>query len=404
MVEGRGTSLVAGGGGDQWRDGELSLRQLYLTFRAGLPLILIVALVCAVAAFFVAGAGGNRFVSRATVTVTPPPVGSSSLSGLELSVPSGLDFDTYRAMAFDTELVEALAALHGVTGAELLGRMALTSRAAASQVRGHLTVEHAVTGSDAGITASAAAAIANEWADLTTQSVAAFMTAPIDTALEAVSAETAARKAEFDAASQAWSEFLGVDQRRALNEDLDALAELGNAQRARSAELGSLVAAANARFTALEAALASAGTAGAGAAMPAATAVQSIEDQLAVLVGERAALQAERDHLADVVQRTAAEADTLRARLTDLEGRAAILQRDLAAASMTFYRVAPTGPTLQLQRDLVAGSATVAVEATVPLVSESRSRLVTAVAAAAVGGLLATLFVFLRAAVRDPER
>jgi uncharacterized protein involved in exopolysaccharide biosynthesis len=382
------------------RDGEVTLRQLYLTFRAGLLLIVVVAVVCAVAAFVLVGARGARYVSAATVLVTPPPVGSSSLSGLEVSVPSGLDLEAYRALAFESEMIEGIAARHGVAGSELLGRIELVSRTAASQVRGHLTVEHVVTGSTAGVTPAMAAAIANDWAGATSEAAARLMTTPIDQAIEAVTVETAARKAEFDAASEAWSEFLGVDERRTLNENLDALAELASSQRARLADLGSMVAAASARSAALEGALTSrvAGSADATAS------TQLIVDQLTVLAGERAALEAERDHLTGVSQRTVDESEAVRARLTALEGRAATLQRDLASASMTFYRVAPVGPTLQVQRDLVARSANVAVKATVPLLPEAQSRLTFAVAAAAIGGLLATLFVFLRAAVRDPER
>src|SRR5690606_24209578 len=95
------------------------------------------------------------------------------------------------------------------------------------------------------------------WAGATTEAVAGLMTAPIDQAIEAVTGETAARKAEFDTASEAWSAFLGVDERRALNENLDALAELASSQRARLADLGSMVVAAAARSSALEGALAS---------------------------------------------------------------------------------------------------------------------------------------------------
>src|SRR5690606_31728038 len=101
---------------------------------------------------------------------------------------------------------------------------------------------------------------------------------------------------------------------------------------------------------------------------------------------------------------TSDEAAALRARLTSLEATAATLQRDLASASMDYYRIAPAVPTLELQRELVASSARLAIPATVPLMPEARGRLTATVVAALVGGLLATLFVFLRAAVRDPER
>ncbi len=378
--------------------GEVTLRQLYLTFKAGLWLIVVVGLVCGVAAFLIAGAAGPRYVSAATVTVTPPAVGVTSLTGLDVSVPATLDFEAYRAIAFDPELLRSLDRPEGTDPVALLGYIDLVSRTPASQVRGHVTVDHVVTGGASGFTKEDAVRLANAWAEATVSAVTAFLTAPVDDAIDSVTAEIATRTAEFDAASAAWAEFLGVDERRSLNERLDALTRLDSVQRTRLAMLEGAVAAADARTEALQAALEQGST---GSSQ---TATQLVADQLAVLLGERAALQAERDHLATVVQQTAGDASELRARLTDLESRAASLQRDLAAASMTFYRIAPAGPSLQLQRDLASRSALVAVAAAEPLMPEPRGRVVAAVAAAAVGALFTTLFVFLRAAVREPER
>lgn len=378
--------------------GEVTLRQLYLTFKAGLWLIVLVGLVCGVAAFLFVGAAGPRYVSTATVTVTPPTVGVTTLTGLDVSVPATLDFDAYRAIAFDPELIRGLDRPEGIDAVALLGHLELVSRTPASQVRGHVTVDHVVTGGASGITREDAASIANAWAAATVAAVTTFLTAPVDDAIDAVTTEIAARTSDFDAASAAWAEFLGRDDRRSLNERLDALTRLDGVQRTRLAMLEGAVAAADARTAALQAALEQ------GAPGSSETATQLVADQLAVLLGERAALQAERDHLSTVVEQTAGDTSELRGRLTELEDTAASLQRDLAAASMTFYRIAPAGPSLNLQRDLAARSALVAVPAAEALMPEPRGRLVATVAAAAVGALFTTLFVFLRAAVREPER
>ena len=394
-------ATVRAGGGvrspEQWHGGEVTLRQLYLTLKAGMWLIVLVAVVCGVAAFLIVGSSGPRFVSTATVTVTPPAVGGTSLSGLDVSIPATLDFEAYRALAFDPALLEGLDLPAGTDPVVLLGHLELVSRAPASQVRGHVTVDHVVTGGASGFTRDDAVHVANSWAGATAAAVTRFLTTPVDDAIDAVSVETAARKAEFDAASEAWASFLGVDERRSLNDRLDALTQLDSVQRSRLAMLDGAVAAADARATALRAELEQGGVGSSVAAS------QLVADQLALSVGDTAALQAERDHLAAVVQQTAGDATALRARLIDLESRAASLQRDLAAASMTFYRVAPAGPSLHLQRDLAARSVTVAVPAATPLLPEPRGRLVATVAAIAVGALFTTLFVFLRAAVRDPE-
>lgn len=391
---------------------EVSLRDLYLTFRAGLPIIVIVAVVCAAAAYIVVTARGSTYSTAATVSVTPPSVGNSALSGLELTVPTGIDFETYRAIAFDGDLLSRVVdavddgrAGRGVVDSEalranrakLLAGLRLRSLPPASQTRGHVTVEHVVTSGSAAGETIRAAGIANAWAAATAAAVAELMTAPIDAAIQSLTDDIAKRRIEFDLASAAWSEFLGVDERRSLNDRLDALTELDSLQRARVAELESAVTAANARLAALESAL--------QLRVPDPhDSSRQLLDQRDTLLGEAAALQAELDHLEGVKAQALDAAVGLRSRLTSLEASAARLQRDLATASMTFYRVAPAVPTLQLQRELVVSSSRVAVPAAVPLLPEPRNRLLAVVAAAAIGGLFATLYYFLSAAVRAPDR
>lgn len=406
MAEGREAPISRPALYDASRVDEVSLRELYLTWRAGLPLIAIVMLVSAVAAFVFVSSREATYTAAATVSVTPPPVGNSSLSGIDLSIPTGIDFDAYRAVAYDGALIEAVvlevngvgndpAQLRAAT-VDLVGRLELRSRTPASQARGHVTVDHVVTSGPADDAIAQAAELANAWAAATAAAVANVLSAPIDAAIASLTGDIAMRKAEFDAASDAWSGFLGVDERRALNDRLDARAELDTAQRARLAELEGAVAAADARVEALEDSVAR-------QEIDADFSVQMLSGQVAYWQSERAALLAERDYLGGVLADASEVATSVRARLTDLEARAATLQRDLATASMNYYRVAPTVPTLQLQRQLVIDSSRLSVTASAPLLPEPRGRAVAVLASAVVGGLLATLFVFLRAAVREPD-
>src|SRR5690606_36418158 len=116
------------------------------------------------------------------------------------------------------------------------------------------------------------------------------------------------------------------DERRSLNGRLDALTELESAQRARATELAGSIAAADARVEALREALVQR-----DALVDSAS--QLVDEQLVFWRGERSALQAELDHLLTVLAQTSEDAVSLRGRLTDLEARAASLQRDLATAS-----------------------------------------------------------------------
>lgn len=305
---------------------EVSLRELYLIFRGGLPLIVGVALVCAAAAFVYSSLQPVRYAATATVNVIPPFVGTDSLSGLELSVTAGIDEESYEGIAYSTELLTNVGEPFGYS-AIALGRIAeLESRDAPSQTRGHLVVDHSVTISgDEGL--AVADDLANSWAEATVAQVAAALSSHLSGALETVTAEIDVRREAYQAASDAWADFLATDQREALDERLAQLA------------------------------------------------VAPTPDQ---------------DEVA-----------ALRSQLAELERRAATLERELSTTSLVYFRVAPTGPALELQRNLVADSAFVAIPASTPVKAEGPSRLVITIAVALVAGLLTTLVVFFRAAVRE---
>lgn len=304
---------------------EVSLRQIYLVFRSGLPLIIVIALLAGVAAFVVQSLRPPLYTATATVNVIPPLVGTDSLSGLELSVSAGMDPESYQAIAFSRDLLAEVGASFDLSGAQLRSVVSLAARQAPSQARGHLVIDHTtLLSGDRG--AETADDLANAWAEATVAAVARTLSSHLRGAVETVNAEIAERREAFQNASDAWAEFLANDDRAAL------------------------------------------------------------EQQLAGLSTDQGATE---------------EASELRARLAELEATAATLERELSSASLVYYRVAPTGPALELQRDLVAGSAFVAIAASAPVMPAAPGKLVIALAAAMVGALAATLLVFLRAAVRE---
>lgn len=305
---------------------EVSLRDLYLTFRSGLPLIIVVALLCGAVAFAVMALRPVSYTATASVNVIPPLVGTDSLSGLELSVTAGMDPESYEAIAYSMQLLAEVGDDLGYSAAEVHSKVSLTVRQAPSQARGHLVVDQRAT-VDGDEGASQADDLADAWASATVAAVAKTLSSHLEGAVETVTREIAERRAAFQAASDAWAEFLANDVRASLESRLALLAESSSASPAEGADL--------------------------------------------------------------------------RARLAELEATAATLQRELSTASLVYYRVAPTGPALELQRDLVAGSVFVAIPASPPVMTASPSRAAITVAAVAVGALAATMLVFLRAAVRE---
>lgn len=304
----------------------VALRDFYLVFRGGLVLIVSVAAISAIVAFALSTFRPIQYVATASVNVIPPVVGTDSLSGLELSVTAGIDEESYRAIALSPDLLTQIGAPFGYDRLQLLKIASLSTRAAPSQVRGHLVVDHLVTmpgeeGKDA------AADIANAWSEATVARVATALSSHLAGAVETVTAEIEERRTAYQAASDEWANFLARDERTIL-----------------------------------------------------------------------------RDRLLELMQEPTTSPDAiaeLQERLSDLERQSANLEREVSTTSLAYYRVAPTGPALELQRDLVAGSVFVAIPASAPEKAVESSRILLTLAAAVVGGLLATMLVFFRAAIKE---
>jgi uncharacterized protein involved in exopolysaccharide biosynthesis len=445
------------------RTDEVSLRDLYLIFRRGFPLIVIVAAVAAVAAFAYLSTRPAAYVASATVQVTAPqPITSGELASLVPQVGMGVQSYTSLAMS-NAVLAEALkeaaaaparreaaeyqggeeatrATPDGATAQttdlealrRLLQSLKLTAIDTSNQSRGQLTIQHTATAGSP----TQAADLANAWAQAGARAATAAMLGAVDVSVTAATRELAAREAELAVARDAWAAFLKEDARPALQSQLAQLATQQAAARSRLAELDILIVSNGARQALLSAAAAArteaspepleaqvrtlvdagvldaataAGFAAAIAQLPAgvATGDQSVlalvsRARLESLAADLAGQVAERDQLQNDSDRAEREATVLRERLADLELRAATPQDALRNATAAYDRVAAVMPLLTLQQGMVDDAARVIIGASQPLEPKPRNRLTITVAALLVGGLLATLFVFLRAAVAEP--
>jgi len=345
--------------------------------------------------------------------------------------------DSYRAIAESREVLGSVAEVDEVamTAQELAELGELVSVGGTQLPRGQLVVRHEMISSDPKM----AADVANAWATASARGANLAMTSALGVSIRIAEAEIVKRLATLQQATEAWTSFLAIDRRTSLESSLVALSSLDSSRRVRLAALDASLAAKAAQQQALLGVLdgRGAGTAApstdlsaqlnhlidqgllsepvaaalfqALAALPvgATTAEQDLltlatrsqlESVTVAMAGEAAEVDQIRSSLPTIEQQAA----EIRLTLAELEGRAAGLQRELSLAQADYDRAAPGLPALELQRDLVEMAARVVVSAAEPLLPEPRNRLALTAAAVLVAGLLATLVVFLRQAVRGP--
>src|SRR5690606_3306726 len=228
-----------------------------------------------------------------------------------------------------------------------------------------------------GVGAECAAQVASAWAGEPVEMARDRLVAPFTEAGGRLTADVAAREAAYQAASEAWADFLAVDEREELRHRLESLVELDASRLERLGQMEAEASALRARIASL----------------------QQSGQPVAALAADLAAGEAGAQHVRDELAASGSQADELRSRLGELERKAAELQRRVSTTSLAYFRAAPAAAELDLRRELAAGAVSVAIPAAAAPKPDPKSTAVTAVAAVVVGGLAATVFVFLRAAV-----
>lgn len=415
---------------------EISLRELYLIFRSGLVAIVLVALLAGTAAFIYLSSRPESFSATATVQVNVPAPSSADEEAAWLLPPAGIGLNSYRALANRPEvLAEALGVPLGATEELRTGlrQLELTAIDTAAQAQGQLTVTHTASGP----TAQTAAAVANRWAEATASAAVAAMVETVNVNAEASGRELALREADLANASETWTEFAQGDNRAVLTSLLNVQQQLQRDALLRTAELENLVVTTRARRDMLQAVLDSrtgtssqplaaqlnamvtsgvldadmaaqlerslsqlpaSATAGSGDLM-----LLVSRTQLETLTSDLAGYAAEQELLARNLAEVGQRMSEIRSELAEVNQTADRLEQVLARARAAYDSVARLAPLMRLQQGLIGNAAKVVVQAVPPLEPQPRNRLTITLAAAVVAGLLATLVVFLRAAVREPE-
>jgi capsular polysaccharide biosynthesis protein len=420
------------------RNDDPSLRDIYLTLRRYLWLIVLVAAAFGIVAFVTTTVSPSSYRATAVVQLTPSPIGEQQVGGIDLAPTSNLSFEAYSSIVLDGAVLTAtLDRLEGIDlSANGLRRRSdlrrLAGPANANQIA-PLTVEHSVSGSDP----DEVLRIAQAWSEAGLDGIRRALTSSLTSMAESTAQTFERRQVTVTDLEAAWLAFRERDERDGLGQRLHDLTTRRTHNAARLDELDELIAIADAQRGFLHAQIEqNAPGAGSDAASQIATLVdrgrlapataarlrallsdrpdtaQALEQDLLRLL-LRADLQtkelqlvahlAERDALGGEVERLDSEASVLRASIAVLERDASRLERERRNAQRALDSVADIVPVLDYASDLLATSVTLLSSPTVGVVPTGRGRWLNTAIAALLGALLATLFAFGREAVRVPS-
>jgi capsular polysaccharide biosynthesis protein len=421
------------------RNDDLSLRDIYLTLRRYLWLIVIVAAAFGIIVFVTTTVSPRSYRATAVVQLTPSPIGEQQVGGIDLAPTSNLSFEAYSSIVLDGAVLDAT--LDRLVGLDLnasgLRRRTdlrrLAGPANANQIA-PLTVEHSVSGDDP----DEVLRVSQAWSEASLAGVRRALTSSLNAMAESTAQTFEHRQVAVTDLEASWLAFRERDDRDGLEQRLHDLTTRRTHSAARLDELDELIIVADAQRGFLYAQVEQ-GTSGAGS--DAATQIAALVEQgriapttasqLRALLSDRPAtgqpleqdllrlllrtdLQAkelqlvsylaERDALDGELEQLDSEAADLRARIAALDRDASQLDRERRNAQQALDSVADIVPVLEYASDLLATSATLLSSPTVEVVPTEQRRGLNTAVAMLLGALLATLFAFGREAVRDPSR
>ena len=415
-------------------DDEVSLRELYLILKRGLPTIVVVTVIAAVAAFSVMALRPSVYEAETTVVSAPTTIEVQEQGALAFAPRSAIAFETYEDIATSRATFErALTLLREAETETPPSFRELRAGATVQRLAGPsgsntstpLTVVHRVAWDDPAL----AARYADAWAEATVEQVRSTLMADLEPTrvqtrrtIETLEAELQQAEAAFQAF--ATQDLEGARQRlatartramqldeRSLALDLDVARSadevatwaetagsplrvpLSDAAIELLVDLGHLDATTAARWrtVAPDGPIEPTDV----ATLVAATEAQQRAVDLAGALAERAAVQ-------DDIAATARSIEELQARVADLEAEERVVARRLDEATSAYASVRSIEPALAFVAELTPSNTRVLNRAQEPIAPSGVGPLLVAALAAVVAALAATLFVFLREAVRDP--
>lgn len=405
---------------------EISLRELYLILKRGLPLIAIVSAVCAIGALVIMWLLPPVYSAEATTLVTPSPIEVGGTPNLSFRPSSAVSFEAYRTLAESRAVLEATRARLGIDEREFNGRLErLVGPQNPTQVV-PLSVIHRVTHRDP----QQAARIADAWAEATLEAVQLSLLASLEPVRATTLRELAEAERQLLEAEAAHQAFQEQDVRDLLNAQLEAIYTRINSLQARQLDIDREVARHNAQrqaALALEGGIEQSPEA-LSAALQLLQARQGDGElaELEALVrlgasGETdviallnrvtardsavivAGLEAERNQLEGQLAALQQEVRALRRELAALNAQSAQLERALDNARDVYASVAALAPMIGYFTEVSATNTRVLNAAALPEAPSRPSAVLVAAVSLILGGLLATTFVLLREAVSTGE-
>jgi uncharacterized protein involved in exopolysaccharide biosynthesis len=423
---------------------EISLRELYLILKRGLPLIVIVSVLLAVIAFVVVQLLPPVYSAETTTLVTPSPIEISGTPNLSFRPSSSVSFEAYQTLAESRAVMEATRASlqldEGFSGRleRLIGPQNPTQSAP-------LSVIHRVTHSEP----AQAARIADAWAAATLEAVQLSLLASLapirDTTVQEIG-EAERNLLEAEAAQQA---FRAQDTRQLLEAQLTDINLQINTIRARRLAIDREIARLTARSEAISASDATGDTQSRDELLatlqllrtrleqptappnqnqtplpednPDEAMLQELEallnfsetpdgnvitvlNQLALRDGVVmvAGLEAEREQITSQLTTLQDEAAAIRQDLAALNAQNAQVERRVENARSVYTSVASLAPMIGYFTEVSATNTRVLNQAAEPSEPTGTSPTLIAIVVLLVSGILMTLFVFIREAVSAP--
>lgn len=384
---------------------EISLRELYLILRKGLPLILLVSGVTAVAVGIFLSLRSPIYAAESVALVTPPAITVEEVDALSFTPSSEVSFEAYETLANSRGVREAATETLGLTVDELDGGGVTELVAPVRGQPGSLLVTHRVRHPDP----ETAAELSNAWAQATLNTVRSALLANIQPVADITAADAEARRTELASAEQALATFEASETSLSLEATLARLAELIAAARSEmSMNVGDTLSLQGQDGDVLE--LTGRNSINLPQAIAATRAeLESLETNNAATITinlKRAyleGLEAQQAALEDLLAEYQQRYETAQAELAEVERERRTLARNLRLAETAFETTAGLRPIINYVSELSPSNASVLSEASVPTNSDRASALLGALIAAIVAGLLSVLFVFLREAVGSPS-
>ena len=232
---------------------EVSLRDLFLVLLRGLPVILLLALVCGGVTYYLNAQRRPVFAAESTVLVTPPPIQIEGDENLSFSPINEVSFQTYETLARSQPVLRgAVERLPGVN----LSPAQLLSLGTLRQLFGPrlvgdvapLSVVHRVRNADP----ERAAQLADAWAQSTLQAVRESLFSSLSPVDETTTREVARLQGNVEEVEARVQAFAAQDNGALLEAELEGLTRQLTDGRERQGELVREIAAARARVRALQ--------------------------------------------------------------------------------------------------------------------------------------------------------